>query len=64
MKNIEEKIYNKIWNGISFEKVMLSSILDDDVRSKCFDMVQLPAMNQIIFNSTRNLILQIKNKFK
>lgn len=60
MKNIEEKIYNKIWNELSLKRTILRSIVDENVRTKCVDMVLLPVMNQIVFNSTRSLVSGLK----
>jgi hypothetical protein len=64
MKNIEEKIYNKIWNKLSLKRTILPSIVDKNVRTRCIDMMLLPIMNQIVFNSTRSLVSGIKRKFK
>jgi hypothetical protein len=64
MKNIEEKIYNKIWNKLSLKRTILPSIVDENVRTRCVDMMLLPIMNQIVFNSTRSLVSGIKSKFK
>jgi hypothetical protein len=64
MKNIEEKIYNKIWNKLSLKRTILPSIVDKNVRTRCIDMMLLPIMNQIVFNSTRSLVSGIKSKFK
>jgi hypothetical protein len=60
MKNIEEKIYNKL----SLKRTILPSIVDENVRTRCVDMMLLPIMNQIVFNSTRSLVSGIKSKFK
>lgn len=64
MKNIEEKIYNKIWNELNLKRTILPSIVDENVRTKCVDMMLLLIMNQIVFNSTRNLVSTIKSKIK
>jgi len=64
MKNIEEIIFDKISNKLSFKKLLMPSIIDEDVRTKCFDLILLPIMNQIVFNSTRSLVSGIKSKIK
>jgi len=64
MKNIDEKICNKILDRVSFKQTMISSIIDEDVRSKGIDHILLPTMNQIIFNINRNLVSGIKSEFK
>ncbi len=64
MKNIDEKICNKILDRVSFKQTKISSIIDEDVRSKGIDHILLPTMNQIIFNINRNLVSGIKSKFK
>ena len=64
MENIEEIIFDKISNKLSFKKLLMPSIIDEDVRTKCFDLILLPIMNQIVFNSTRSLVSGIKSKIK
>ena len=64
MKNIEEKIFDKISSKLSFKKFSMPSIMDENVRTKCVDLILLPTMNQIVFNSTRSLVSGIKRKFK
>jgi hypothetical protein len=64
MKNIEEKIFDKVFSELSFRRVLISSIMDENVRTKCFDLILLPIMNQIVFNSTRSLVSGIKSKIK
>jgi hypothetical protein len=64
MKNIEDIIFDKISNKLSFKKLLMPSIIDEDVRTKCFDLILLPIMNQIVFNSTRSLVSGIKSKIK
>jgi hypothetical protein len=64
MKNIEEKIFDKVWNKLSLKRTILPSIVDENVRTRCVDMMLLPIMNQIVFNSTRSLVSGIKSKFK
>jgi hypothetical protein len=64
MKNIEEKIFDKVWNELSLKRSILPSIVDENVRSKGIDHILLPTMNQIIFNINRNLVSGIKSKFK
>jgi len=64
MKNIEEKIFDKVCSELSFRRVLISSIMDESVRSKGIDHILLPTMNQIIFNINRNLVSGIKSKIK
>ena len=64
MKNIEEKIFDKVCSELSFRRVLMPSIMDENVRTKCFDLILLPTMNQIIFNINRNLVSGIKSEFK
>ena len=64
MKNIEEKIFDKISSKLSFKKFSMPSIMDENVRSKGIDHILLPTMNQIIFNINRNLVSGIKSKIK
>jgi hypothetical protein len=64
MQNIEEKIFDKVCSELSFRRVLMPSIMDENVRSKGIDHILLPTMNQIIFNINRNLVSGIKRKFK
>jgi hypothetical protein len=64
MQNIEEKIFDKVCSELSFRRVLMPSIMDENVRSKGIDHILLPTMNQIIFNINRNLVSGIKSKFK
>jgi hypothetical protein len=64
MKNIEEKIFDKVCSELSFRRVLMPSIMDENVRSKGIDHILLPTMNQIIFNINRNLVFVLKNKIK
>jgi len=64
MKNIEEKIFDKVCSELSFRRVLMPSIMDENVRTKCFDLILLPIVNQIVFNSTRSLVSGIKSEFK